>query len=99
MSVADLDLRVGWRFRIVFGGPKGNEHECAGIYREVVPNRKLVSTWCWPDTTPDRVSQVSASIGVASYPANGADAEELLGAADAAMYLAKQSGKGQLRFA
>jgi len=59
VSVADVDVRVGGRFRLVFGGPDGNEHEAAGVYREVVPNRKLVFTWCWPRTTPDRVSQVT----------------------------------------
>jgi uncharacterized protein YndB with AHSA1/START domain len=59
VSVAELDVRVGGRFRIVFGGPDGNAHECAGVYKEVVPNRRLVFTWCWPRTTPDRVSLVT----------------------------------------
>ena len=34
VSVAELDLRVGGRFRIVFGGTDGKENECAGVYRE-----------------------------------------------------------------
>ena len=59
VSVADVDPRVGGRFRLVFGGPQGNEHEAAGVYEEVVPNRKLVFSWCWPRTTPDRVSQIT----------------------------------------
>ena len=59
VSLAELDVRVGGRFRIVFGGPDGKAHECAGVYREVVPNRKLVFTWCWPNTTPERVSVVT----------------------------------------
>ena len=59
VSVADIDLRVGGRFRLAFGGPDGNEHEAAGVYKDVVPNRRLVFTWCWPRTTPDRVSQVT----------------------------------------
>ena len=59
VSTAELDVRVGGRFRIVFGGPDGKAHECAGVYREVVPNRKLVFTWCWPNTTPERVSVVT----------------------------------------
>ena len=61
VSLAELDVRVGGRFRIVFGGPDGKMHECAGIYREVAPNRKLVFTWCWPNTTPERVSVVTIS--------------------------------------
>ena len=36
---------------------------------------------------------VTASIGIAVFPADGEDAETLLGAADAAMYRAKQSGR------
>jgi uncharacterized protein YndB with AHSA1/START domain len=59
VSVADIDLRVGGSFRLVFGGPDGNEHEAAGVYREVVPHRRLVFSWSWPRTTPERVSQVT----------------------------------------
>jgi uncharacterized protein YndB with AHSA1/START domain len=59
VSAAELDVRVGGRFRIVFGGPDGKDHECAGVYREVVPNRRLVFTWSWPRTTPERVSLVT----------------------------------------
>jgi uncharacterized protein YndB with AHSA1/START domain len=59
VSLAELDVRVGGRFRIVFGGPDGKLHECAGTYKEVVPNRKLVFTWSWPNSTPERVSVVT----------------------------------------
>jgi diguanylate cyclase (GGDEF)-like protein len=41
---------------------------------------------------------VSASIGIAVFPADGATAEELLQNADLAMYRAKQSGRGQAVF-
>jgi uncharacterized protein YndB with AHSA1/START domain len=59
VSLAELDVRVGGRFRIVFGGPDGKMHECAGVYKEVVPNRRLVFTWHWPNSTPERVSVVT----------------------------------------
>ena len=62
VSLAQLDVRVGGRFRIVFGGPDGKAHECAGIYREVVPNRKLVFTWTWPNSTPERESMVTIEL-------------------------------------
>jgi diguanylate cyclase (GGDEF)-like protein/PAS domain S-box-containing protein len=41
---------------------------------------------------------VSASIGVALFPADGEDVESLLGAADAAMYRAKQAGRNSFQF-
>jgi uncharacterized protein YndB with AHSA1/START domain len=59
VAVAELDVRVGGRFRIVFGGPKGTDHEVQGTYLEVLPHRKLVFTWTWPNTTPERESVVT----------------------------------------
>ena len=59
VSLAELDVRVGGRYRICFGGADGNAHECAGVYREVVEPKKLVFTWSWPRTTPDRISLVT----------------------------------------
>ncbi len=59
VSVADIDLRAGGRFRLMFGGADGKEHEAAGVYKEVQPHRKLVFTWSWPRTTPERISQIT----------------------------------------
>ena len=59
VSLAQLDLRVGGRYRIVFGGPQGTDHEVQGVYREVVPHRRLVFTWTWPNSTPERESVVT----------------------------------------
>ena len=62
VAVADLDLRAGGRFHVVFGGAQGTDHEVQGVYKEVVPNRKLVFTWTWPRTTPERESVVSIEL-------------------------------------
>jgi uncharacterized protein YndB with AHSA1/START domain len=59
VALAELDVRVGGRFRVLFGGAAGTEHEVQGVYREVVPNRRLVFTWTWPRTTPERESLVT----------------------------------------
>ena len=65
VALAELDVRVGGRFRVRFGGAGGNEHEVQGVYREVVPNRRLVFTWTWPRTTPERESVVSIELRAA----------------------------------
>jgi two-component system, cell cycle response regulator len=48
-------------------------------------------------TPVPKVGQVTASIGVASYPAMASTADELVEMADRAMYLAKSSGRNQVR--
>jgi uncharacterized protein YndB with AHSA1/START domain len=58
---AETDVRVGGRFRIVFRGPDGEEHDVGGVYREVVPNEKLVFTWAWR-TNPERESLVTVAL-------------------------------------
>ena len=59
VSLAQLDVRVGGRFRVVFGGPNGTDHEVQGVYKEVAPCRRLVFTWTWPNSTPERESVVT----------------------------------------
>jgi uncharacterized protein YndB with AHSA1/START domain len=58
---AETDLRVGGRFHVGFKGDTGEQHDVSGIYKEVVPNRKLVFSWAWR-TTPERESQVTIDI-------------------------------------
>jgi diguanylate cyclase (GGDEF)-like protein len=41
---------------------------------------------------------VTASVGIAAFPADGEDAQTLIGAADAAMYRAKKSGRTSYQF-
>jgi uncharacterized protein YndB with AHSA1/START domain len=59
---ADLDVRVGGRYRISFTDDKSGEyHEVGGVYREVVPNERLAFTWAW-HSTPERESQVTIEL-------------------------------------
>jgi uncharacterized protein YndB with AHSA1/START domain len=58
---ADMDVRVGGRFRISFKGQDGEYHEVGGTYREVVPNERLVFSWAW-HSTPERESLVTITL-------------------------------------
>jgi uncharacterized protein YndB with AHSA1/START domain len=55
---AEVDPRVGGRYRIVMHAPNGEEYDVGGVYREVVANEKLVFTWAW-QSTPERESLVT----------------------------------------
>jgi uncharacterized protein YndB with AHSA1/START domain len=56
---ADLDVRVGGRYRISFTNQDNGEyHEVGGLYREVVPDARLQFTWAW-HSTPERESLVT----------------------------------------
>jgi len=55
---AEIDARIGGRYRLLMKSPDGEEHDVSGVYREVVPNEKLVFTWAWK-STPERQSLVT----------------------------------------
>jgi len=57
----EADLRVGGKFRFVMLANDGEEHDVTGIYREIVPNKKLVFSWAWR-STPERESLVTVTI-------------------------------------
>ena len=57
---AESDLRVGGRYRMAHAGAGRREHDVGGVYREVVPNEKLVFTWAWK-STPERESLVTVT--------------------------------------
>lgn len=64
---------------------------------EQVLSRLLEAAAC-PVTLNNVTLQVSASIGVALYPQDKADADLLMRHADQAMYIAKQAGKNRYHF-
>ena len=59
--IAETDLRVGGRFKVQFWDPKNEHHSVSGVYREVVPNRKLAFSWAW-QSTPERESLVTIEL-------------------------------------
>jgi uncharacterized protein YndB with AHSA1/START domain len=58
---AACDPRAGGTFNWVMRTPDGEIHDVGGVFREVVPDRKLVFTWAWK-TTPERESLVTVDI-------------------------------------
>ena len=58
MLSAENDARIGGRFRWLMQAPDGEKHDVSGVYREVIPNEKLVFTWAWI-STPERESLVT----------------------------------------
>jgi uncharacterized protein YndB with AHSA1/START domain len=58
---ADMDVRVGGRYRFNFKTADGEYHEVGGTYREVVPGERLVFSWAW-HSTPERESLVTITL-------------------------------------
>ena len=49
VPMAEADVRVGGRYRVQMseGGDDCEFHTTGGVYREIIPNRRLVFTWQW----------------------------------------------------
>ena len=58
---ADMDVRVGGRYRLRFKTADGESHEVGGEYKEVMPNERLVFSWAW-HSTPERESLVTITL-------------------------------------
>jgi uncharacterized protein YndB with AHSA1/START domain len=57
------DLQVGGAWRSCMKSPDGTEHWVSGVYREIVPDERLVFTHVWDeeDGTPGRETLVMVS--------------------------------------
>ncbi|WP_443114186.1 putative bifunctional diguanylate cyclase/phosphodiesterase [Herbaspirillum seropedicae] len=60
--------------------------------------QRILAAVARPWQAGDREFQVTASIGVSRYPADGKDVESLLKHADSAMYRAKEQGRNNFQF-
>jgi diguanylate cyclase (GGDEF)-like protein/PAS domain S-box-containing protein len=60
--------------------------------------KKLIETLSRPFLLYGQEHQVTASIGISTYPQDGKDAQTLLKNADIAMYRVKEEGKNNFRF-
>jgi uncharacterized protein YndB with AHSA1/START domain len=53
MPVCEVDFRVGGAQRFVWRRVEGNEMEIRGVYQEIVPPERLVSTESWGEGWPE----------------------------------------------
>jgi len=61
--------------------------------------QKILRQFSEPFTLLGRPHKVTTSIGIALYPTDGTSAQELIDAADEAMYASKKQGRDSFRFA
>ena len=47
LTLCEIDLRPGGEWRRIMRMPDGSEHPFHGVYREIVPNERLVYTECY----------------------------------------------------
>ena len=69
---AEVDLRVGGRYRIVMSGPDGVDRSVGGVYRVVERPSKLVYTWKWEE------SPMGDSIVTVEFHERGKETEVIL---------------------
>lgn len=58
---AQMDVRAGGKYQMNFRTEDGESHQVGGVYREVVPNSRLMFTWAW-HSTPERESLVTVTV-------------------------------------
>lgn len=68
-------------------------HNVSSVENACIVAQKVVDLYAKPFVLEGRACTVTGSVGVALYPHDGQTAEELLKAADTAMYHAKMKGK------
>jgi diguanylate cyclase (GGDEF)-like protein len=81
----------GDEFTLLIGSIKGPSHSDSVA-------RRIIESLSEPIGVDNRTLYVTPSIGVATYPVDGTDAETLLKNADAAMYKAKEEGRNCIQY-
>ena len=71
--LAEVDLKVGGRYRIHMQAPDGTVHKVTGVYQVVDPPQRLVYTWTW-ETGPER----SETLVTVEFHERGADKTEVV---------------------
>jgi uncharacterized protein YndB with AHSA1/START domain len=67
MTVCEIDLRVGGRWRYVSVTPDGMEVGFHGVYREIVPNERVVTTEMYEGLPEDVSEEDAATVNTATF--------------------------------
>jgi uncharacterized protein YndB with AHSA1/START domain len=65
-TIAEIDLRVGGRYRIGMKGADGIERIASGTYREIDPPRRLRYSWKWEQ--PERTDMGDTTMTIECLP-------------------------------
>jgi uncharacterized protein YndB with AHSA1/START domain len=57
--IAEMDFKVGGKYRLEVHHKGGNIHRLHGTYREIVPPEKIAFTWSWSEEPDANVSVVT----------------------------------------
>ncbi len=63
-----MDVRPGGRWRTIMSGPKGESHTASGVYREIVPPKRLVMTWGWEQADSTRGHETVVEVTFEAAP-------------------------------
>jgi uncharacterized protein YndB with AHSA1/START domain len=63
-----LDVRHGGTWRTTMLSPDGGRYTVSGIYRELVPPRRLVFTWGWEDADGKRGDETEVTVTFEAAP-------------------------------
>ncbi len=69
--IAEVDLKVGGKYRIGMKSPDGELYVAIGTYREIIPNEKLVFTWRWESES----SEISDTLVTIEFKKSGQNTE------------------------
>lgn len=97
LRTEDLAARLGGDEFVILVGAESGDRDAALIRAERIAE-KVLDSIRRPATVGGYQLSVSASAGLAIYPEEGTDAEQLLQRADTAMYRAKERGRDGIHF-
>lgn len=73
--IAEVDLKVGGKYRIRMQSPEGTTHTAFGSYREVTRPKKLVYTWSWEEEGDHDIGETVVTV---EFKARGSATEVIV---------------------